>query len=598
MADSTLKINVTTTADTSGFNSVTTATKQLTDEQRVLQSVAQRTGETFEQVQARFTQTATTANQATNQIKEVGTAAQAAASGATILGAALGAAIPTSMTALVIGVANAFREFERSEAAAFNEMEHGIAVVQQFQQSILAAQDAMRETALIKGLPLTEGIQRAQADVTKLKTEQSLVNLVTEEGVKEYEKYSQRIAAAQALADGLVKTQGRQTELIFQTKDQIDINLATGNEELTIQTKVKQAYDQKLQSLRDQRVPEADAVALADRYAESVRQGLEATRGAAGAQRTHNETLSEAQRILQSIRQQQQLIQGAPFMGADEKSAALLRNSVAEMRELERVINDLQRQKAGVALDPAALDQVNAKLQTAVFRFQQLGQEVAKLQAPLRTELTNWAASFGTTAQQIGKTIEGTIGAALQSVNQFLVTGKFNAQALLQQLILLGLQLAEQMIIQRIMAAINAAAAAGQAAVTGPLVAAAWAPAATAATIATQGAAAAQAPAAIAGALALIQGMFIAHEGGEVPIIAQSGEIIIRRNIAQPNRDFLLGLNSGKFQSGGSGGGGGGVHIYAFTDLKQLTKHMGSREGQKIIFDTVNGRRIDLGIGK
>jgi hypothetical protein len=51
--------------------------------------------------------------------------------------------------------------------------------------------------------------------------------------------------------------------------------------------------------------------------------------------------------------------------------------------------------------------------------------------------------------------------------------------------------------------------------------------------------------------------------------------------------------------SGGGVGGGaamGGVHIYAFTDLKALTKHLGSREGQKIIFDTVKGRRIDLGI--
>jgi hypothetical protein len=48
---------------------------------------------------------------------------------------------------------------------------------------------------------------------------------------------------------------------------------------------------------------------------------------------------------------------------------------------------------------------------------------------------------------------------------------------------------------------------------------------------------------------------------------------------------------------GGSvAGSGGGIHIYAFTDLRQLTKHMASKEGQKIIFDTVKGRRIDLGI--
>jgi hypothetical protein len=50
------------------------------------------------------------------------------------------------------------------------------------------------------------------------------------------------------------------------------------------------------------------------------------------------------------------------------------------------------------------------------------------------------------------------------------------------------------------------------------------------------------------------------------------------------------------FQSGGMVSGGGGVHIYAFTDLKALTRHMGSKAGQKIIFDTVKGRRIDLGM--
>jgi hypothetical protein len=234
-------------------------------------------------------------------------------------------------------------------------------------------------------------------------------------------------------------------------------------------------------------------------------------------------------------------------------------------------------------------------------------------------------------ATQIGKTIEQTIGASLQAVNQFLVTGKFNAQALLQQILTLGLQLVEQMIIQRIMAAINHEAAVAQAAITGPQISAAMAPAATAATIATEGQAALTAPASVAAALFAIEGLLVAHEGGaigrgrkrrfhggglaadEVPIIAQEGEIMIQRSVAQrPGMaNFLLGLNEshrggliprlhggGSLGSGSASGAfGGGVHIYAFTDLKALTKHMASREGQKIIFDTVKGRRIDLGIG-
>jgi hypothetical protein len=344
--------------------------------------------------------------------------------------------------------------------------------------------------------------------------------------------------------------------------------------------------------------------------------------------------MREESTILQGIRQQQELIQQSSFMGADEKSSALLRSYTAELRALQEVIADIQRQKAGGMLDPAQLAQTDQRLQQANFQLQLLQQKVLALQAPLRAELTNWAASFGSTATQVGKTIEGTIGAALQSVNQFLVTGKFNAQALLQQLIQLGLQLVEQMIIQRVMAAINAAAAAGQAAATGPTVAAAWAPAATAATIATQGAAAAEAPAAVALSAALIQGILVAHEGGqiarrmhagglapdEVPVIAQAGEFMIRRDVAQAPgmNQFLVGLNSmpssagigtlhrggtvTRLHSGGSvtssrGGGGSVTHVYNFTDLKALTKHMASREGKKIIVDTVRGNRIDLGIG-
>jgi len=57
------------------------------------------------------------------------------------------------------------------------------------------------------------------------------------------------------------------------------------------------------------------------------------------------------------------------------------------------------------------------------------------------------------------------------------------------------------------------------------------------------------------------------------------------------------GISFGSPGAGTSGGlSSGGVHIYAFTDLKALTKHMGSRAGQKIIFDTVKGNKIDLGM--
>jgi hypothetical protein len=84
------------------------------------------------------------------------------------------------------------------------------------------------------------------------------------------------------------------------------------------------------------------------------------------------------------------------------------------------------------------------------------------------------------------------------------------------------------------------------------------------------------------------------HEGGligghiNIPAFRSSGSIT------------RLHSGGGAVAGGGSTRGGvpsgGGINIYAFTDLKALTKHMASRDGQKIIFDTVKGRRIDLGI--
>jgi hypothetical protein len=56
----------------------------------------------------------------------------------------------------------------------------------------------------------------------------------------------------------------------------------------------------------------------------------------------------------------------------------------------------------------------------------------------------------------------------------------------------------------------------------------------------------------------------------------------------------------GRFHSGGSIGGGSvrgaGVTVLNFTDLKALVRELGSRDGQKIIVDTVRGNRIDLGM--
>ena len=451
--------------------------------------------------------------------------------------------------------------------------------------------------------------------------------------------------------------------------------------------------------------------------------------------------LHELELAMNGIRQENALISASPFLGIGQKDISLIDNIERQMVNLQNTIEHLKNLKDVLPLNDPQIAQLKVKIQTAENEFKKLGQTLLGLTHPLGAELQKWADSFGSTTHQIAQTIEGTINASLSSLNQFLVTGKFNAQALLQQIVLLGLQLVEQLAIQQVMRMINHNAAVAEAAILGPTIAATLAPAVTAQTIASDGTAAALAPAQVAAAEAGVLGVLTAHAGGlmkryfhggglahdEVPIIAQEGEIMIQRSVAQQPgmTEYLLGLNSGYYHQGGfvfggryhrgsdwgddmniwstgptlpphwatnpyggpdfrgfsdydpsarmtlerlagfgfiggigtpgflqgptmipttfdsggypfavqaalppsdtgtsqqlhagfqfkpkhtggligrmhsggsvGGGRGGGIHIYAFTDLKQLTKHMGSKEGQKIIFDTVKGRRIDLG---
>jgi hypothetical protein len=60
---------------------------------------------------------------------------------------------------------------------------------------------------------------------------------------------------------------------------------------------------------------------------------------------------------------------------------------------------------------------------------------------------------------------------------------------------------------------------------------------------------------------------------------------------------FQRGGAVGSTLSGSRAAGGASqIHIYNFTDPRAMVRHMASRSGRKIIVDTVQGRRIDLGI--
>jgi predicted nucleic acid-binding Zn-ribbon protein len=526
------------------------------------------------------------------------------------------------------------------------------------------------------------------------------------------------------------------------------VNNAQGNEELKISSQVDQKKEQIRQKYEainkaagTQVVSEAEIAKEMDIGGEALRHKLEVIAGTGKEQSTLNVEMKEYETILQNIRQQQQVTGAQSFIGVDQKDMILLRQYRAE---IATVINAMQQQqqKKATLTDPAEIAKANQELQKFSTQYQLLAAKIVTTTHQFQAGLQSWANSFGSTGQQLANTLQQTVGAALQSFNQWIVTGKFNMQQLLQQIALLGLQLVEQLIIQRVVAMINARLAETQAVASSKIIAAAWASAATAVTIATEGEAAYAAPGAVAIGLAGVQGALgigSLHEGGpvsarrmhsgglahdEVPIIAQEGEIMINRNDAARHHDLLLAINAGMLHQGGfvfggryhegsdyegsdretlhfsnlnqlpehwatrsgglremfgqreaqflqsmwsgfgfsgppgsgwalqgptmiptsigssgfpmavslgptsdipltgthihtppkqtshsgglirrmhggggvGGGGGGGVHIYAFTDLKALTRHMGSKDGQKIIFDTVKGRRIDLGI--
>lgn len=327
--------------------------------------------------------------------------------------------------------------------------------------------------------------------------------------------------------------------------------------------------------------------------------------------------LKEEEALLQRIRQQNQLIQQNPFLSADKKQSTTAANDRAELAALNVEMVKLQNYTKKTPLDPAEVQQASQKMQEMVFRAQQLRMQIqatSTFGGQMRTELQGWANSFGTTAHQIAATIEGTINAALQQFNQLILTGKFNAQALLQQIVQLGLTLVEQLAIQQAMSAINHAIAASQAAATGAAISTAMAAPATLVSIATEGEADVQAPIAIAGAIAAVQGLSFAHEGGVVGslppwrggalahderlTVTKVGETILPTHISpvvipKMHSGGVVDMTSGfsrSFSSGArsqagraaAGTGGGGVEIHVWADQAEAQKnYMNSSAGQK-----------------
>src|SRR4030095_14991594 len=134
-------------------------------------------------------------------------ASAGASQAATILGSAIGAAIPTTFAGLMTGAISAVKAFEAAEQSLFEEMERGRIKIRGLQQSLLETQDGLLAMARIKTLPLTQQISELEQALIRLKTEQSLVNQSLEGGVEPAPRYQAQITATTAAVEALKNMQ-------------------------------------------------------------------------------------------------------------------------------------------------------------------------------------------------------------------------------------------------------------------------------------------------------------------------------------------------------------------------------------------------------
>jgi hypothetical protein len=288
-----------------------------------------------------------------------------------------------------------------------------------------------------------------------------------------------------------------------QKETQAEINLllaqASGDKEAVAAERSALAYDKKLKSLIAAGVPEKEATAEAQKYADAVRQAALATDARKNSQRDLTELLREENLILAQIRGSQQLIQQNPFLSADAKQTLLFESYSRELVTLNAEIQKQQEFVKNTALDPAQLEEARAKLQQLQLEMGLLAQKMPSLTfgGGIQSGLVAWANSFGTTSHQIGDTIKGTINSALQGTNQLLLDAAFRTgnwkQTLVgveRQIATLFLDMLEKMALQQALQLAGISSTTTAQTASGAAIAAAHAPAAAATSISSYGVAA------------------------------------------------------------------------------------------------------------
>lgn len=374
-----------------------------------------------------------------------------------------------------------------------------------------------------------------------------------------------------------------------------------------------------------------------------------ATEAAAAAHKDITTLLRAQETTIAGIRQQQELINQNPYLTISEKNAQLLALMRLEIETLNAEVAKGQALLTGGTLDPSTYEQVRQKVQEARFEMELLLQKTSTLNftGGLKAELIDWANSFGTAAQQVGRAITGSINTALDATATALTgiifqtsnwrqTALSAAQSIVSSLIKVGLQ----MLINAGIGAFTRKQSDAGAIQSGATITAAYTPASVAATGATSGSNWIFGAIAAAAAIAAIIALLVGFEGGgstgfggtkqiagfvhgqefvqPQPAVSYYGlqamEAIRQRRIPAGQLQALIGNyryqvtpRLGSFEMGGAvaaiessaesssrgdrGGGETRVEVLHFMDPDKLAQHaLRSDAGIMAIVDAVNGK--------
>lgn len=220
MADKDFEIKVRTTADTSGIKETEAGLDRIARKETA--EAARRARESDAAAAKWRASPLNPANAPVTGggIGALGGAGAAAAPGAGVGGAglfgglaagAVAGAVTAAISAIISGVQKLNEELDKQADTAIKTMER----VRELQEAFRESVEWAEKLRGIRKLPLTEEIQALQFQLIRLRTEQSLVNQSTEDGVKAAAKYQQQIDAVTNSLEQATEKQKKLKEQAF-----------------------------------------------------------------------------------------------------------------------------------------------------------------------------------------------------------------------------------------------------------------------------------------------------------------------------------------------------------------------------------------------